>query len=73
MQRRGITEADIAAVLRAPERREAVRPGRCVYQSRLVFGEPPKVYLMRVFVDIDREPAEVVTVYRTSKLQKYWR
>jgi len=32
-----------------------------------------KVYLLRVFVDIDREPPEVVTVYRTSKVRKYWR
>jgi hypothetical protein len=27
----------------------------------------------KVFVDIDREPAEVVTAYRTSKIAKYWR
>jgi len=26
-------------------------------------GEPEKEYLVRVFVDIDRDPAEVVTVY----------
>jgi hypothetical protein len=32
-----------------------------------------KVYLVRVFVDVDRQPAEVVTVYRTSKVSKYWR
>jgi len=32
-----------------------------------------KVYLLHVFVDIDREPPEVVTVYRTSKVRKYWR
>jgi hypothetical protein len=24
-------------------------------------------------VDIDRQPPEVVTVYRSSKVQKYWR
>ena len=30
-------------------------------------------YLLRVFVDIDRTPAEVVTAYRTSKFAKYWR
>ena len=35
-------------------------------------GEPEKEYLVRVFVDIDRDPAEVVTVYRTSKIDKYW-
>ena len=73
MQQRSITEAHVAAVLTAPEQREEIRPGRCVYQSRLTFGEPPKVHLVRVFVDIDRDPPEVVTVYRTSKVQKYWR
>ena len=73
MRRRGITRADLLAVLRSPEQREEVRPGRCVYQSRLTFGESSEPYLLRVFVDVDRDPPEVVTVYRTSKLEKYWR
>jgi hypothetical protein len=73
MQRRGITETDVAAVLTAPGQSEEVRPGRCVYQTRMAFDDPSKVYLLRVFVDMDREPPEVVTVYRTSKVQKYWR
>jgi hypothetical protein len=73
MRRRGITEADVATVLTAPEQSEEIRPGRCVYQSRLTFGDSPKVYLLRVFVDVDREPPEVVTLYRTSKVRKYWR
>jgi hypothetical protein len=30
-------------------------------------------FLLRVFIDIDRTPMEVVTVYRTSKIDKYWR
>jgi len=30
-------------------------------------------YLVRVFVDVDRSPPEVVTVYRTSKVERYWR
>jgi hypothetical protein len=32
-------------------------------QSRIAFTG--KMYLLRVFVDIDCDPAEVVTVYRT--------
>jgi hypothetical protein len=32
-----------------------------------------KRYLVRAFVDVDRSPAEVVTVYRTSRIAKYWR
>ena len=73
MRRRQITEAEVAQVLSAPEQREEVRPGRVVYQSRIEFGAPVRVYLLRVFVDIDRRPAEVVTAYRTSRIEKYWK
>jgi hypothetical protein len=60
-------------VLGAPEQRYEVRAGRDVLQGRTSLGEPPRTYLVRVFVDVDREPAEVVTAYRTSKISKYWR
>ncbi len=73
MMRRQIAEEDVARVLAAPEQTVPIREGRGVYQSRLESGEPPKAYLLRVFVDTDRFPPEVVTVYRTSKVAKYWR
>jgi hypothetical protein len=71
MERRGISEAEIARVLSSPEQTEVVRPGRVVFQSREEFGEPSQIYLLRVFVDVDRRPAEVVTAYRTSRIEKY--
>ena len=49
---------------------ECVREGGAVYQSRIELREPSKTYLLRVVVDIDRQPSEVVTVYRSSKVQK---
>jgi len=61
----------IDSVLRNPEQRLEVRPSRVVFQSRI--QESGSEYLVRVFVDIDRTPAEVVTAYRTSKVSKYWR
>jgi hypothetical protein len=73
MARRQINETDVSRVLSAPEQSELVRAGRQVCQSRLEMGQPAKTYLLRVFVDTDREPPEVVTVYRTSKIGKYWR
>ncbi len=73
MARRQISEAEVERVLAAPEQTECVREGRAVYQSRIELGEPSKTYLLRVVVDIDRQPAEVVTMYRSSKVQKYWR
>ena len=65
--RRNISRDVVSATLTAPEQRFEVRPGREVFQSR-VHGQ-----LIRVFVDVDRQPAEVVTAYITSKIQKYWR
>ncbi|MCX7841036.1 MAG: DUF4258 domain-containing protein [Anaerolineae bacterium] len=71
MARRQISEDTVAQVLGAPEYTEVVRPGRALYQSR--WSEASKTFLIRIFVDIDREPPKVVTVYRTSKIAKYWR
>lgn len=73
MVRRRISETDVAQVLSAPEHTATVREGREVYQARIESGETPKTYLLRVIVDVDREPPEVVTAYRTSKIHKYWR
>jgi hypothetical protein len=73
MRRRDITKEDVKKVMISPEQRLDVRKGRCVYQSILAYGEPARDYLLRIFVDIDRKPNEVVTAYRTSKIDKYWR
>jgi len=50
MERRGISVAEIARVLSAPEQSDLVRPGRVVYQSRIGSDEPGQIYLLRVFV-----------------------
>lgn len=71
MARRQVSENDVTQVLAAPEYTEIVRTGRALYQSRS--GDVGKIYLLRFFVDIDRELPEVVTVYRTNKVAKYWR
>ena len=73
MVRRNIPETIIAAVLREPGQRISVRPGRDVFQALVDLGEPPTQYVVRVFVDVDRAPVEVVTVYRSSKITKYWK
>ena len=70
MARRGIGMSVVAEVLQTPEQRFPARPGRDVLQKRVDFDG--KTYVVRVFVDIDREPPEVVTVYRSSKVEKYW-
>ena len=71
IERRGLSLETIDEILKSPEQRLDVRPGRVVLQSRV--QEFSSEYWVRVFVDIDRTPAEVVTAYRTSKVFKYWR
>jgi hypothetical protein len=73
MTRRGLSDEIVRSVLQDPEQRWELRPGRHVVQRRLSMGDPPKPYVVRVFVDIDGTPCEVVTAYRTSKTAKYWR
>ena len=73
IERRGLTEEIVRGVLLNPEQREQLQPGRCVFQSRLDMGSPPKAYLVRVIVDTERSRPEIVTAYRTSKISKYWR
>lgn len=70
MTRRGISESDVRAVLRAPGRTESVRPARVVLSRLEERGS--KRYVLRVFVDVDRDPPVVVTAYRSSKIGKYW-
>lgn len=70
MKRRGLSIELVQRVLENPEQRLAIRKGREVFQSRIQMDN--KHYVVRIFVDIDRTPPEVVTVYRTSKIDKYW-
>ena len=73
MARRGIPLALVQSVMNHPEQRlvDESRAGRWIYQPRLAF-EDGKIYLLRVVVDEDEEPPAVITVYRTSKIEKYW-
>ena len=73
MERRGLSEELVRGVLERPDQRWELRPGRHVVQSRVAIGEPERSYVVRVFVDVDRTPCEVVTAYRTSRIAKYWR
>jgi hypothetical protein len=41
------------------------------YQSIVEFDAKP--YLLRLFVNATVDPAVVATLYRTSKIKKYWR
>jgi hypothetical protein len=70
--RRGISEETILGVARAPQQRLSVRPGREIRQARVSMPSGGPLYLVRVVVDSGPTDETVVTVYRTSKIDKYW-
>ena len=72
MERRSIPLSLLESVLENPQQVLPERGGKKAYQSQLDFGGG-KIFLLRVIVDETVDPAPVVTAYRTSKINKYWR
>ncbi len=70
-ERRGIPLASVKAVLENPQQVVPESKGTKAYQSKRDFGG--RIFLLRVIVDDAMDPGTVVTVYRTSKINKYWR
>ena len=71
MERRGIPLAVVEAVLAAPAQKMPEHGDAVCYQSKVDINQ--KTYLVRVMVNETATPPKVVTVYRTSKISKYWK
>lgn len=71
MDRRGIPLAVVESVLAAPAQRVSEHGDVVCYQSKVEINQKP--YLVRVMVNETAKPPKVVTVYRTSKIDKYWK
>lgn len=73
LARRGIPEALAVQVASAPTQVLVVRPGRQIRQSVVSFLPGGRRYLLRAIVDVRGDDIRIVTVYRTSRVPKYWR
>ena len=71
LKRRGIDETMVKEVIDRHIAGFDTKEPRIVIQDRVTLTDPDGEYLLRIVVDIDREPAEIVTVYFTSKIKKY--
>jgi Domain of unknown function (DUF4258) len=70
MEMRGISEEIVFLVLNNPDETLIETEGQLIFQKKVLF-DTEKVYLVRVFVNMEKNPALVKTVYRTSKFEKY--
>lgn len=73
ISRRGLVEDEVLEVALHSEQVIPIRPGRILAQSIRRGGDDEKVYLLRMVIDLLPEGPEVVTVYRTSRIAKYWK
>ena len=71
MDRRGIPLAVVESVVDGPAQIIPEHGGVVCYQSKVDINH--KTYLVRVMVNERAAPPKVVTVYRTSKISKYWK
>ena len=69
--RRRIPLTVVESVLTAPQQKVPEHGQVVCYQSKIDINR--KEYLVRVMVNENMTPAKVVTVYRTSKIRKYWK
>lgn len=67
-EERGISVFIINAVMQAPEQIVEAQSGQLIYQSKIDMSG--KLYVVRVIVETTY-PLMVVTVYRSSKIEKY--
>jgi hypothetical protein len=67
---RKIPQGWVESVLEKPDQIVPERGALKAYQSKRDIGG--KMFLVRVIVDERVDPAVVVTVYRTTKIEKYW-
>ena len=72
MKRRSISSALLDSVLQHPQQVIREKGGNKVYQSQLDVGAG-RIFLLRAIINDEVDPPIVVTVYRTSKINKYWR
>ena len=71
-QRRGIAEETVLQVAAAPGQTVGATGMREIRQSRIVDPASGKLHLVRVVVEPGPQEDVIITVYRTSRIRKYW-
>ncbi len=72
LQLRKIPRQFLDQVMANPQQIVPERGNKKAYQSQVDFGSG-RIFLLRAIVVDIISPAVVVTVYRTTKINKYWR
>ncbi len=70
--RRGIAEESINSVVNNPQQKLPSKKGRVIVQNKYYDESNNKEMLLRVIGSETTEGFTVITVYKTSRISKYW-
>ena len=70
--RRGITEESISSVVISPQQKLPSKKGRVILQNKYFDEANNREMLLRVIGTKTAEVFTVITVYKTSRISKYW-
>lgn len=73
MKRRRIKEKIVEEIVRNPAQVINLKEGRYICQARYFNGFEHKEMLLRIVIEETLREINVITVYKTSKFQKYWK
>jgi hypothetical protein len=71
--RRGIAEESIKSVVNSPQQKLPSKKGRVILQNKYLDKGNNKEMLLRIIGTETAEEFTVITVYKTSRISKYWR
>ncbi|MEA1909301.1 MAG: DUF4258 domain-containing protein [Euryarchaeota archaeon] len=73
MKRRQIDQKEVAHLIRHPGQKTDGKKNRTVIQDAYYDRKYNKQMLLRIIGEESDDTFHVITVYRTSKIEKYWR
>ncbi len=69
ISKRSISKEKVADVIDDPD--DIIKHDGCLTVYQKVYDENGNRYLYRIFVNICKKPALIITAYKTSKIEKY--
>jgi len=69
MIQRNITEEEVVSIINNPDR--IIEEDEYLIYQRLSNSNDKPSHLFRVFINTKKDPSTVITVYKTSKIEKY--
>lgn len=72
IRRRGLTHEIVFDVLANPDQEIKLDESKTIYQKIIYWQPESKNYLIRVIVNLAKDPQLIITAYKTSKINKYY-